>query len=278
VKGYSTREVADVLGLSPSRILGWVRSGLIEPRRGPGGAYVYSFPDIVLLRTARELLDADVPTRRVRQALEALREQLPVGRPLSAVRVSSSAGRVLVRDADSVWEPDSGQLLLDFPVSEVAARVEPIARKAVESASGDGSMDADDWYDLALDLEAVAADRAAEAYRRAIALDEGHAEALLNLGRLLHEDGRLDEALGRYRAAAAADAANAAALYNAGVVLEDLGRPDAAREAYEAALAVDDAMATAHFNLSRLLEREGRQAEALGHLAAYRRLVRETGS
>jgi DNA-binding transcriptional MerR regulator len=129
VKGFSTREVAEVLGLPTSKILSWTRSGLLTPERGPKGAYVYSFQDIVLLRAAKELLDSEVPARRVRAALEALREQLPVGRPLSAVHISAIGDRVLVRDEGAVWEPDSGQLRMDFAVAEVAQAAQPIARR-----------------------------------------------------------------------------------------------------------------------------------------------------
>ncbi|MDX1492975.1 MAG: helix-turn-helix domain-containing protein, partial [Longimicrobiales bacterium] len=166
MKGYTTREVAEVLGLPTSRILAWTRRGLISPTRGPRGSYVYSFQDIVLLRTARELLDADVPARRVSDALEALREQLPEGRPLSAVTISAIGHRVLVRDDDTAWEPDTGQLTLDFAVSEVADAALPVARRALDENGRDDGMTADDWYDAAVDLEAVSMDDAIDAYRR----------------------------------------------------------------------------------------------------------------
>lgn len=279
MKGYTTREVAEVLGLATSQILSWTRSGLLTPERGPKGAYLFSFQDIVLLRTARELLDDDVPPRRVRAALEALREQLPVGRPLSAVHISAVGDRVLVRDDSTTWEPDSGQIQLDFAVSEVAAAAEPIARRALDaSLADDGSeaMTADDWYDAGVDLEAVAADRAAEAYLRAIELDPSHADALLNLGRLRHEEGDLGAAERRYRDAAAADPSSARPRYNLGVLLEDGGESEAAVREYRSALELDPELAAAHFNLSRLLNAAGRRAEALGHLTAYKRLLERT--
>lgn len=272
--GYTTREVAEVLGLPTSKILSWTRSGLLTPERGPRGAYVYSFQDIVLLRTARELLEADVPARRVRSALQALREQLPVGRPLSAVHISALGDRVFVRDASTVWEPDSGQLLIDFAVAEVAERAEPIARRAAAEPETGDTMTADEWYDAALDLEAVSAEGAERAYRRALDVDPEHPDAHLNLGRLLHERGRLDEAEEHYRAAVAADPESARARYNLGVALEDLGRMDDAMAAYREALCLDDGLATAHFNLSRLCEARGDEAEALGHLLAYKRILK----
>jgi DNA-binding transcriptional MerR regulator len=286
MKGYTTREVAEVLGLPTSKILAWTRSGLLTPERAATGAYLYSFQDIVLLRAARELLDSEVPARRVKAALEALRAQLPVGRPLSAVHISAAGDRILVRDDDRVWEPDSGQIQMDFAVAEVAELAAPVARRALSdiararAAAGDarGATDADastadEWYNTALDLEAVATDEAILAYRRALELDAEHPDAHLNLGRLLHEEGRLPEAEAHYRAAAAADAEGARAHYNLGVVLQDQGREAEAIAAYRKSLSLDDNLATAHFNLSRLLESRGNEAGALSHLAAYKRLL-----
>ena len=48
-------------------------------------------------------------------------------------------------------------------------------------------------------------------------------------------------------------------------------------EAYQAALRLDTGLAVAHFNLSRLFEAEGRKADALNHLAAYKRLIERGG-
>jgi tetratricopeptide (TPR) repeat protein len=277
MKGYMTREVAEVLGLPTSRILSWTRSGLIEPRRGPRGAYVFSFQDIVLLRTAKELLKADVPARRVRESLEALREQLPVGRPLSAVTISAAGDRILVQDEDRVWEPDSGQLQIDFAVADIARAAQPIAQRALDARSGDDQMSTDEWYDSALDLEAVSVDQAMDAYRAALALDANFSDAHLNLGRLLHEVGRVEEAEHHYRQAVESDPESARAAYNLGVVLEDRGALKDACHAYLEAVRLDRDLAVAHFNLSRLFEAEGQKQQALSHLAEYKRLV-ERGS
>jgi len=274
MRGYTTREVAEVLDVPVSRILDWTRRGLLSPARGKGRSYVFSFQDIVLLRTARELMDAQVPTRRVREALETLRKQLPLGRPLSAVRIVTSGDKILVRDPDAVWEAESGQIRIDFPVSEVVARAEPVLRRRAFDREPEGlEMSADDWYDAALDLEAVSSERAAAAYQHALELDAAHSDAHLNLGRLHHEAGRLEAARVHYARAAEADPASARARYNLGVVLEDLGSTREAVMAYEEALAIDDGLATAHFNLARLLEAGGREQDALRHFGAYRRLT-----
>jgi tetratricopeptide (TPR) repeat protein len=241
--------------------------------KGYTTAYLFSFQDIVLLRAARELLDAEVPARRVRQALKGLRDQLPTGRPLSAVNISAVGDRVLVRDAGAVWDPDSGQLQMDFSVSEVASLAEPVARRALRERSESAELAAEDWYNTGVDLEAVAPDRAKEAYTRALELDPTFADAHLNLGRLLHEEGAVAEAEAHYRAATSVDPDSGRAFYNLGVALEDQGDPAGAMEAYEAAVRLDTDLAVAHFNLSRLFEADGKDAEALNHLAAYKRLL-----
>lgn len=284
--GYTTRQAADASGLSTSKVLSWTRAGVLTPSKAADGEYLFSFQDVVLLRTARGLLEADVPARRIRSAVKALRAQLPADQPLSGVRIAALGARVLVRERGNLWEPDSGQLQLDF---DVASPGSPADADAVLPTAGDAPADtadvalpaahyrtvadtADDWYDRGVDLEATDPARAAEAYARALELDGDHADAHLNLGRLLHEAGDLNGAEGHYRAAKAAAPASAQASFNLGVVLEDQGRPVHAIAAYREALRLDQAMAAAHYNLGRLLEARGDRAGAMHHLAVYRRL------
>ena len=277
MKGYTTREVAEVLGLPTSKILSWTRSGLLTPQRNSRGAYLFSFQDLVLLRTARDLLAQDVPARRVSEALEALREQLPVGRPLSAVHVSAVGDQILVQEEDSIWDPNSGQLQIDFDGTNVAKQTEPVARRALEDHTNQESMSADDWFNTALDLEAVPSDEAISAYHKALALEADHADAHLHLGRLLHEGGQVQEAESHYRSATDADPESGRAFYNLGVALDNQGLQAGAIEAYQAALRLDENLAVAHFNLSRLFEAEGRRPDALRHLAEHKRLIERGG-
>lgn len=281
--GYSTHEVSEVLGLPPSTILTWARGGLLTPRRGPRGAYYFPFEDIALLRSARELLSADVSVRRVKQTLETLRRQLPPGRPLSAVRLTASGSHVLVRDEGSVWDPASGQMVMDLDAATPTSFPDASPRDLEGLAPAPPSADeapatADDWYDAGVDLEASDPEGARDAYAHTLALDPAHAEAHLNLGRLLHESGDLRGAEAHYRAALQADPESARAFYNLGVALEDGGRSLAALEAYEGALRLDPELAVAHFNASRLCEGQGRQADALAHLLAYKRILDRGGA
>src|SRR4030095_2999356 len=101
-------------------IRSYVRAGFLSPQQGPRGEYSFSFQDLALLRTAKELLAARVPRRRVRLALQKLREQLPEDRPLRGVRISAQGQHVVARDGREVGDPESGQALFDFELSELA--------------------------------------------------------------------------------------------------------------------------------------------------------------
>jgi tetratricopeptide (TPR) repeat protein len=271
--GYRTRDVARMFGMREAEVRRFAQAGFVSPRRGPRNALRFSFQDLVLLRAAAELVKARLAPARVRRALRRLKAQLPAGRSLASVQVTAEGEAVVVRDGGSRWQPDTGQVLLDFGVADVARRVAPLV-KAAGRRRDPGPLGADGWYQWGCDLEDGAPGEARQAYARALQLDPHHGGAHLNLGRLLHEAGELREAEIHYRAAFGDRDRRALAAYDLGVVLEDQGLLDDALLAYARAVQADPALADAHHNLSRLLERLGRTADALRHLSTYRRLVR----
>jgi tetratricopeptide (TPR) repeat protein len=262
-----------MLDLPLAEVRRLARAGFVSPMRGERNELRFSFQDLVLLRAAAGLVHARVRPSRVRRALRHLRAQLPEGRPLGAVRVSADGEHVVVQDGGARWHPETGQVLLDFEVRDLARKVSPIVRAAANKR-GAAPLDAEAWYRWGCDLEDAAPEDAKDAYRRALRFDRDHAGAHLNLGRLLHEEGDPRAAEYHYRLAATSSAHRAMAAFNLGVALEDQGLPDEALLAYARAIAADGDLADAHFNASRLLERLGRRAEALQHLSAYRRLSR----
>jgi tetratricopeptide (TPR) repeat protein len=276
MKGYTSRDVAKVLGLTVAQVRGFARDGFLTPGHGPRGELAFSFQDLVILRTAKGLVAARIPPRRIRRALRRLRAQLPRGRSLAELRIAAEGDRIVVSDGDATWSPESGQIQLGFAVSELATRAAPMARRAAKAARrAEQDLSAEDWYELGLELEVAAPADARDAYRRALELDAHHADAHVNLGRLLHAQGLATEAQRHYRAALNENPEHATAAYNLGIAFEDLGRSADAIDAYRKALAADPGLADAHFNLARLYETAGKRAAALRHLSSYRRLAPE---
>ena len=275
MKSYSTTDVARLLTLTPPQVRSYARGGFLKPARGPRNTYRFSFQDLVLLRAAKALRDGRVDPRRIRRALRRLAQALPAGRALSEMRILADGKRVVVRDNGFIWQPESGQLLFDLHVGQLAQRAAPIARRHARTARAqDPELSADDWFGLGEELEAVEPGDAEDAYRRALALDPRNAEAHVNLGRLLQERGRTEEAVLQYQEALRLSPRSAPAAFNLGTALEDLKRTNAAIAAYRQAVSIDESLADAHYNLSRLYESNGQKQAALRHLRAYRDLVR----
>ena len=279
-----------MLGLSPSRLRAYVKAGLLCPQRGEAGELRFSFQDLLLLRTAEGLVTERLPPRRVRDALRKLRQRLPAERPLTGVQLGHDGGHVVMRDGAHAWRADSGQGLLSFDATQpsdcppaagdrggmvAALRRDPAPAAGGATAGAEAPLPstADDFYVLGCTLEEEAPEAARVAYQNAIGLDPNHADAHVNLGRLMHEFGDLGFAEEHYRSALALRPNDATACFNLGVVLEDRGRPEAAVETYEAALRADPEHADAHFNAARLHDLAGRYEAALRHLRAYRNLT-----
>ena len=246
----------------------------MTPRKDVHGRWRYSFQDLAVLRTASQLLAANVSVNRVTRTLSLLREQLPAGRPLSAVRILVIGQRVIVRDRLASWEPQSGQGALDFDVQAMSELVAPKLPLRTPPELEQHGNSAEDLYETALDLELAGRfDAARETYEAVLKRYPNLVGARINLGRLMHAAGHLGQAEAHYRAALELKPGNALAAFNLGVALEDQGKADAAAEAYRAALAADEAYADAHYNLSRLLEAQGDLRSALRHLSRFRRLM-----
>jgi tetratricopeptide (TPR) repeat protein len=250
-----------------------IAAGFVAPARGARGAWRFSFQDLIVLRTAQALADAKVPQRRITRSLRELRSHLPDAMPLSGLRISAVADRVVVREGGSRWQAESGQYVLEFEGDPADGSLSVIENSEPAQASGG----AQDWFDRAMSLEAHDTEAALQAYEHAIDADPAFLEAYINLGRLLHDVKRWPKAERVYREAIRCCGKDSILLYNLAVLLDDMDRPTEAMEAYEAALRADPALADCHYNLALLYERLAKPKEAIRHMARYRALVGKGG-
>jgi tetratricopeptide (TPR) repeat protein len=265
VHQYGVREVEKLLRLPRSTIRALIEAGFVSPARGPRKAWLFSFQDLIVLRTAQALAAAKVPRRRITRSVKELRRHLPDSMPLSGLSICAVADRVVVKEGASRWQAESGQYLLAFEGDPAEGSLRVIEKK---------QPSAHDRFERGLDLEAGDPEAALRAYGEAVAADSKLLDAHVNLGRLLHAAGRLGEAERAYRHAIEACGSEPLLLFNLGVLLEDMDRKVEAAQAYETALQGDPALADCHYNLALLCEALKRPKEAIRHMAQYRRLVR----
>jgi len=265
---YGVRDVEKLLNLPRSTIRALIEAGFVSPARGPRNAWLFSFQDLIVLRTVQALAAANVPRKRITRSVKELRRHLPDSMPLSGLSIGAVGDRVVVKEGGSRWQAESGQYLLAFEGDPADGSLSVIERNDARQPAG-----AEDWFDKAVALESRDAEAALQAYERAVAEDPALIKAHVNLGRLLHEAGRLAKAEGVYRDAIRVNGGDPLLLYNLGVVLDDMGRKNEALEAYEAALRGNPRLADCHYNLALLFEDLKKPKEAIRHMAQYRRLI-----
>ena len=209
------------------------------------------FREIHLLRTVAALQARNVPARTVHRAIDQLALRLPGKRPLSTVRLQVIDDSIVVREVASVWEPESGQYALPLEMDATESQI--ITMKKIVPA--EASIDTAHKHFLrGADLEEDDTSAAMAAYAACLAGDCSHLHARINLGRLLHLEGKHQEAESLYRGTTEPDAL---LYFNLGVLLDDQNRHADAMEAYRQTLVHDPGLADAHFNLALLLERDG---------------------
>lgn len=280
---YDAKDLERLFGLPASAVRALARAGNIHPVRR-GSKLHYSFHDLVVLRTASALRAAKISSQRINRTLKELRSALPADSALNQLSLTALGNRIAIREGQTLRESDSGQYALALEIVEEKGRLHVITRQdtgtredggtrhddaARQGIAAPGTL-AEDHYAKGIQLEETDPQAARKSYETALAADPNHLEARINLGRLLHLDGRLAEAEQVYRFGGNAEPF---LVFNLAVLLEDLGREPEAIVAYREALALDPQFADAHFNLARLYERARDAKASLRHLLAYRRMM-----
>jgi DNA-binding transcriptional MerR regulator len=140
--GYRAPEVAKIVGISYRQLDYWARTGLVNPSvRDAGGSGTqreYSFQDIIVLKTIKNLLDTGVNLQRIRKAIGYLRDYLK----------KSPSGLTLLSDGIKIYaceSPDEvmdvlqrGQGVFGIAVDKVVRDVEGSVKKTARSAARAG--------------------------------------------------------------------------------------------------------------------------------------------
>ena len=266
---FSGTEVCRLLGMTQGQLRSLDRTGLVSPTARRRGRRAYSFTDLIALRTASQLLRQRVRLRDVARAVGALKTALPkVTRPLSELRIASDGKRVVVQSQDMVFEPSTGQLLLDFDVKTLRNDVVRVLRPAI---SKQRQRSAHELYVQAsrLDENPATFEQAEQLYRQALEFDPYLAIAYTNLGNICFRQQNDEAAVALYQRALEVDPKQAEAHYNLGYVALEAGQAIDAIPYFLAATSSDPGFADAYFNLAMAYEQAGDVKNAKPHWQRY---------
>jgi tetratricopeptide (TPR) repeat protein len=273
--GYTFGAVAQILGLSESKLRYWSQVGFVGPSRRHAGRQVFTFQDLVTVKAAKELVERGFSTGDIRKAIDTVRVALPaLDRPLDRLRVAFDGDALVVVDGGAAFEVN-GQRVFDFGLAELAAQAAPEATPLAANPQGPVARErtAYDWFLEALRVEVESVSEAEACYRRALDGDPGLAAAHTNLGALAYRRGDSEGARQAFEAALACDPDQPEARYNLATLLYEEGEVELAASELRRVVQAVPAFADAHYNLATALERLGSKHQAREHLETYLTLV-----
>ena len=275
---YSLQNAARILKVAPSRLRYWKRTRLAVPRAASAAetrarATDYEFRDLVGLRAVLSLLEQGISLRRIRGAVEVLRERAPeIEDPLVALRLWGEGSARMVVERDGRWMEPDGQILLGFDAAPA------VARSDVASIEGAGAAEdapsAGDHFERGcrLDADPATYDQAVEAYEAALRADPDFADAHCNLGAVFYNRGERDYARRHFERCLRLDPGHVEAHFNLANLLEEEGCNEMALHHYRAGLAADPFYPDLHINLALLYEKMEMQPSAGEHWKRYLQL------
>jgi predicted Zn-dependent protease len=266
---YERQDLRRIADVTERQLRSWEKQGLVEPREK------FGFSDLLALKTLKRLRELHIAPTRIQRAISSLKTRLEdVDHPLAQLRITTDGRRLNVHVGDTVMEPITGQLLLNFDAKEIEKlRAFPV--KAANAAQDEAKEKlAEHWFQRGLALEETGApiDEAVDAYKHAIEANPNAAGALVNLGTIAFRARRMKVAAEYYTRAMEADPNYPLAHFNLGNLNDEQGRFDIAHKHYLEAIRLNPRYADAYFNMALLCERNNDVLQAIAHWQTYLKL------
>jgi DNA-binding transcriptional MerR regulator len=104
MEGFTAKQVVTLTGVPYKRLDSWANSGFLMPSiaeaYGTGSRRLYSFQDLVALRTAKVLRDAGISLQGLRRVIQFLRDTHEIEQPLVQMRLIVAGDDVLMVQTD----------------------------------------------------------------------------------------------------------------------------------------------------------------------------------
>ncbi len=134
---FNTKFVSSLTGASVSQLNNWDKNNIVSPSivraEGKGSIRLYSFEDIIEIKTVLYLRQTKISMKKIKIAIEYLKKELKYNRPLKEAKLVSNGEEVMVayEDINAIrnhWIAASkyGQIVFDFivPLDSLIKEVE----------------------------------------------------------------------------------------------------------------------------------------------------------
>lgn len=124
---FNVNFVSSLVGATIRQLFHWDKVNLVKPSilksQGKGSIRLYSFEDIVELKTIIYLKNSGISTKRIAQAIEFIKNNYPYNKPLKDLTLYSNKKDIIFSNAnpnevraDWVAATQNGQLVCEFVV------------------------------------------------------------------------------------------------------------------------------------------------------------------
>ncbi len=238
---FSRKKTGKILGLSQGKLRYWEKLGLAEPSL-EDGKVSYDLTELIRLRAIEKL------TRQGAKAKVLATPEMKAR--MDEKRLEVIGDCLVVFEDGQPFDVVTGQMILEFEKPAPASR--PVRLPFTR-----------DWTELAR----AARERgdygaAIEALKEAVAHQPREVESYNQLGILLLEAGRAEEAVRVFRQALWLAPRSPSLRFNLANALDETGDHQSARQELERVLLTDPGFKDAYFNLALLLEKQNLGAQA----------------
>lgn len=262
---YTPAMLAQLVEVPLPIVRRWHRRGLIVPVEEVHRLPYFDFQQVATARQLAQLLAAGESPAAIEKKIAALERLLPdLQLPLAQLSVIVEGRQLLLRQGEGLVE-STGQMRFDFEAMEGEA-----CDTLVFARPDPAGATAEQLLETAFEFEEHGQlDRAADAYRRALAHLGPSPELCFQLAEVLYRQDDLAAARERYHMALEMDPHFVEARANLGCVLGELGNVPAAIEAFLTTLEHHPDYPDVHYHLASLYESQHESQRAKHHWQAF---------
>jgi DNA-binding transcriptional MerR regulator len=139
---FNSKFVSNLIGISVNQLHYWDETNLIKPSicrtEGRGSIRLYSYEDLVELKTVVFLKNSNVSIKKIRKAVEYIKNNFPYNRPLKDLTLLSNGIDIIfteenINSVHSNWlaASNNGQVVMEFvvPIGSIAQNLNDIIAK-----------------------------------------------------------------------------------------------------------------------------------------------------